>query len=173
MDKKIFPLGMSVPMPPGSTDRESILGIRTVEVPNPSDEEIMGQYSADIFSVDAKGNKILNENVFAEAFCEVNHLRYSHGLFYTRNGKASEEMVARDIWDSLRQEDFGFTTDMERRTKKLLGTVKLAATVEKLEARTYRSPTEEQTLKQLKKQKLEGKTRLHDLLDQLRRQEEN
>ncbi len=45
--------------------------------------------------------------------------------------------------------------------------------VEKLEARTYRSPTEEQTLKQLKKQKLEGKTRLHDLLDQLRRQEEN
>lgn len=135
MDKKIFPLGMSVPMPPGSTDRESILGIRTVEVPNPSDEEIMGQYSADIFSVDAKGNKILNENVFAEAFCEVNHLRYSHGLFYTRNGKASEEMVARDIWDSLRQEDFGFTTDMERRTKKLLGTVKLAATVEKLEAR--------------------------------------
>ena len=40
--------------------------------------------------------------------------------------------------------------------------------VEKLEARTY-----EQTLKQLKKQKLEGKTRLHDLLDQLRRQEEN
>lgn len=44
--------------------------------------------------------------------------------------------------------------------------------VEKLEARAYRTPMEEQTLKQLKKQKLEGKTRLHDLLDELRRQDE-
>lgn len=45
--------------------------------------------------------------------------------------------------------------------------------IEKLETRIYRTPMEEQTLKQLKKQKLEGKTRLHDLLDELRRQEEN
>lgn len=140
MDKMIFPLGMGVPLPPGSSDRESILGIRTVNAPDPSDEEIMGQYSADMFSEDAKGNKILNENIFAEAFCAVNHLRYSNGLFYTRYGKASEEMIARDIWDSLRQDDFGFTTDMERRTKKLLGTVKLAATVEKLEADKNRIP---------------------------------
>lgn len=44
--------------------------------------------------------------------------------------------------------------------------------VEQLEARAYRTPGEEQTLKQLKKQKLEGKTRLHDLLDKLCRQEE-
>ena len=37
--------------------------------------------------------------------------------------------------------------------------------VEKLESKSYRTPTEEQTLKQLKKQKLEGKTKLMELLD--------
>ena len=35
----------------------------------------------------------------------------------------------------------------------------------KLEAKSFRTPTEEQTLKQLKKQKLEGKTKLMELLD--------
>ncbi len=37
--------------------------------------------------------------------------------------------------------------------------------VTKLEAKHFRTPTEEQTLKQLKKQKLEGKTRLITMLD--------
>lgn len=45
--------------------------------------------------------------------------------------------------------------------------------VEKLEAKGYRTPTEEQTLKQLKKQKLEGKTRLHAILDGYNEQEGN
>lgn len=43
--------------------------------------------------------------------------------------------------------------------------------VEKLEGKAYRTPTEEQTLKQLKKQKLEGKTRLMDILDRLKKQD--
>ncbi len=38
--------------------------------------------------------------------------------------------------------------------------------VSKLEGKNFRTPTEEQTLKQLKKQKLEGKTRLMALLEQ-------
>ncbi len=38
--------------------------------------------------------------------------------------------------------------------------------VSKLEGKSFRTPTEEQTLKQLKKQKLEGKTRLVELLEQ-------
>ena len=42
--------------------------------------------------------------------------------------------------------------------------------VEKLEAKAFRSPTEEQTLKQLKKQKLEGKTQLMAVLDRLKHQ---
>ena len=40
--------------------------------------------------------------------------------------------------------------------------------VEKLESKTYRTPTEEQTLKQLKKQKLEAKTQLTAMLDRLK-----
>ena len=40
--------------------------------------------------------------------------------------------------------------------------------VEKLETRPYRTPSEDQSLKQLKKQKLDGKTRLEALLDKYR-----
>ena len=42
--------------------------------------------------------------------------------------------------------------------------------VEKLEGKAFHSPTEEQTLKQLKKQKLEGKTQLMAVLDRLKKQ---
>ncbi len=42
--------------------------------------------------------------------------------------------------------------------------------VEKLESKTFRTPTEEQTLKQLKKQKLEAKTQLTAMLDRLKKQ---
>lgn len=43
--------------------------------------------------------------------------------------------------------------------------------VDKLESKHYRTPTEDQTLKQLKKQKLEGKTKLMALLDRHSAQE--
>ncbi len=42
--------------------------------------------------------------------------------------------------------------------------------VTKLESKPFRTPTEEQTLKQLKKQKLEGKTSLVDLLDKYKQE---
>jgi uncharacterized protein YdcH (DUF465 family) len=40
--------------------------------------------------------------------------------------------------------------------------------IEKLENKPYRTPTEAQTLKQLKKQKLEGKTKFMAILDKYR-----
>lgn len=43
--------------------------------------------------------------------------------------------------------------------------------VEKLESKSYRTPTEQQTLKQLKKQKLENKTQLMDMLDRLKKED--
>jgi uncharacterized protein YdcH (DUF465 family) len=43
--------------------------------------------------------------------------------------------------------------------------------VDKLENKIFRTPTEEQTLKQLKKQKLEGKTKLMSILDRLKEHE--
>jgi uncharacterized protein YdcH (DUF465 family) len=42
--------------------------------------------------------------------------------------------------------------------------------IEKLESKPYRTPTEAQTLKQLKKQKLDGKTKFMDILDKYRAQ---
>ena len=44
--------------------------------------------------------------------------------------------------------------------------------VEKLEGKGFRTPTEEQTLKQLKKQKLENKTQLMDMLDRLKKEDQ-
>ncbi len=46
--------------------------------------------------------------------------------------------------------------------------VLLSKQVEKLESKPFRSPAEEQSLKQLKKQKLDAKTRLADRIDVLR-----
>ena len=43
--------------------------------------------------------------------------------------------------------------------------------IEKLEAKAFRTPTEQETLRQLKKQKLEGKTKLVSLLDKCREQD--
>ncbi len=43
--------------------------------------------------------------------------------------------------------------------------------VEKLENKPYRAPPEEQTLKQLKKQKLEGKTQIMGIVDTILAQE--
>lgn len=40
--------------------------------------------------------------------------------------------------------------------------------VEKLESKNFLTPSEQQTLKQLKKQKLEGKTRMMHILDDLK-----
>lgn len=45
--------------------------------------------------------------------------------------------------------------------------------IEKLETKSFRTPAEQQTLKQLKKQKLDGKTRLMHILDELKKRENN
>ena len=43
--------------------------------------------------------------------------------------------------------------------------------VDQLESKVYRTPTEERTLKQRKKQKLEGKTKMMEILDRLKKTE--
>ncbi|UZP68155.1 DUF465 domain-containing protein [Desulfovibrio mangrovi] len=43
--------------------------------------------------------------------------------------------------------------------------------LEKLESKIARTPSEDLTLKEIKKQKLEGKTRLQDILDRYRNAE--
>lgn len=44
--------------------------------------------------------------------------------------------------------------------------------IEKLESKSFRTPQEQQSLKLLKKQKLEGKTKLMDILDRLKKEEQ-
>ena len=44
--------------------------------------------------------------------------------------------------------------------------------LEKLESKNFLTPSEQQTLRQLKKQKLDGKTRLMDILDRLKKEEQ-
>ncbi len=45
--------------------------------------------------------------------------------------------------------------------------------IEKLESKPYRTPAETQSLKHLKKQKLDGKTKFMAILDTYRAQEQN
>lgn len=117
-----------------ATGIEEWLGIEVKECSTLSDDEIMQGYAQDMWYKDKKGIMQIDENVFAEAFTEVNHLRYNNGLFYTRNGKATEELLSRDVWESLR--DFGIKRDVERTTKKMIGAVKLASTVPALTVNT-------------------------------------
>lgn len=114
------------------TDLTDYLFVNLKVVDQPTDEEIMMQYEQNIFleGLNKKtGEKRINENVFAEEFRDVNKLRYNNGLFYTRHGKCTEEMIARDIWDSISHEPFCICTNVAQVTKRLLDAVKLASTV--------------------------------------------
>lgn len=75
--------------------------------------------------------KILNENTFAMGFTELNNLQYNNGLFYSKEGKKTEDSIAKDIWESIKGADIN--QNVAQVVSKLLGAVKLAASVEKLE----------------------------------------
>lgn len=113
-------------------DIAETLGIKVKIFSPPTDEEIMDSYMGDMWVDQSKG--IINENTFAKAFRDVNHLRYNNGLFYTRSGKITEEVISRDIWKSIEQ--VGINRDVERTVKKLVGTTKLASTVDSLQVNT-------------------------------------
>lgn len=111
-----------------------ILGITLSIEEDLSEEEILQTYTPGMFYDDKKGNRQLDENTFAEAFRDINHLRYNNGLFYTRSGKITEELLARDVWASIK--GFGIKQDVERITNKLMGAIKLASTVDNLDVNT-------------------------------------
>lgn len=94
----------------------------------PSDDEIMANYMPNMWIDEEAG--VLNENTFANAFSEINNLTYQNGLFYTRNGKMTEEILARDIWKTIA--NVGVSRNVAQYTKKLLEVVKLSSTVDKL-----------------------------------------
>ena len=113
-----------------NNDLSEYLGIKVQVFDPPTDDEIMESYYPDMW-VDKDRLKI-NENTFAKAFRDVNNLRYNNGLFYTRRGKIAEEMIGRDIWESIAE--IGINTNVERLVKRLIGATKYASTVKSLEA---------------------------------------
>ena len=99
------------------------MGITVIDDPMETDAEIGQRYTPNIW-VDEK-KKMLDENVFAKYFCEVNRVVFVNGLFYTKTGRVTQDEIERDIWQSI--ERVGVNTDVERKVKKLVGAVRLCA----------------------------------------------
>lgn len=116
--------------PSTGCDLTDTIGITVQVFDPPTDEEIMFEYIPDLWADEEKN--ILNENTFAKAFRDTNNLRYNNGLFYTRNGRKTEEVISKEIWESL--DEVNFCRDVDRTVKKLLGATKLASTVAELKA---------------------------------------
>ena len=101
----------------------SDIGVEIVDAPGATDQEIGEKYIPTIWSDEKK--KMLDENVFAKYFCEINKVVFVNGLFYTKTGRVTQDEIERDIWQSI--EKVGVNTDVERKVKKLAGAVRLCA----------------------------------------------
>lgn len=99
------------------------LGIEVIDAKGETDREIGQKYLSNIWENAQK--KILNENVFAKYFCEVNKVVFANGLFYTKNGRATQDEIERDIWQSI--EKVGINSNVESKVKRLVGSVRLCA----------------------------------------------
>ena len=110
-------------------DITEILGASVVSVDPPTEEEIVASYADGIW-LDQDKLKV-NENVFGRLFRDVYHLQYQNGLFYTKDGKMTEEFLSKEIWETIA--DIGIASDVEKTVKKLVGAVKLASTVRHME----------------------------------------
>ena len=111
-------------------DLHNYLGIDVVVEDPPTDEDILQKYMPYMWIEDKK-NRYINEHVFADTFIELNHLQYNNGLFYSKEGRKTDDTVASTIASSIRE--MGIYQDVERTTKKLLGAVKLTAHTESLD----------------------------------------
>ena len=111
-------------------DLHNYLGIDVVVEDPPTDEDILQKYMPCMWIEDKK-NRYINEHVFADTFIELNHLQYNNGLFYSKEGRKTDDTVASTIASSIRE--MGIYQDVERTTKKLLGAVKLTAHTESLD----------------------------------------
>lgn len=105
------------------------MGVKLNRVPEQSSDEIEQEFQENYWYEDKYGNRKLNENVFAEAFCAIYKLNYSNGTFYSVVGAVSEEKVKKMIWESIRTV---IKTNVDKEVTKLYGAVKLCATVPKL-----------------------------------------
>jgi len=99
------------------------LGVTCTYQPEPTDREIIASYYDKIW-VD-KDKKILDENTFARMFCDINKCVFYNGVFYTKDGRETEDSMDRSIWLSL--ESAGISTNVANKVKRLRDAVRLAA----------------------------------------------
>ena len=104
------------------------MDIEVIDNDDLTKEQIAQLYEDDMWLNDKKTK--VNENTFAKYFRDVNKLQYNNGLFYTREGKETEETISKYIWISI--EKAGINSSVANTVKKLLGAVKLASTVDEL-----------------------------------------
>ena len=104
------------------TDLEA-MGVTVTYQPEPTDREIVASYAGKIW-VDEK-KKILNENTFARMFCEINKCVFFNGVFYTKDGRETDDSLERSIWRSLETADI--STNVATKVKRLKDAVRLAA----------------------------------------------
>ena len=99
------------------------MGISVYWEEEPTDREIIASYRDKIW-VDEK-KKILNENTFARMFCEINKCVFYNGIFYTKDGKETDDSMERAIWRSL--ESANISTNVAAKVKRLKDAIRLAA----------------------------------------------
>lgn len=99
------------------------LGVSVYWEEEPTDREIVASYSDKIW-VDEK-KKILNENTFARMFCDINKCVFYNGVFYTKDGKETDDSMEKSIWQSLETADIA--TNVAAKAKRLKDAIRLAA----------------------------------------------
>lgn len=108
-------------------DLHNYLGIEVMVEDPPTEEEILAEYMPDMWYEDKKGDKRLNENVFAQAFRDINHLQYNNGQFYSNGKKVNIDMVRHFIFKSL--PNFGIYQNVAYVTNRLTAMVKRVSTI--------------------------------------------
>ncbi len=131
IDELLDPTPPTILDAPGESDLVSSLGVKHHWQPIIPEEQIISSYMSNMWHNAKK--RIVNENTFAKCFCELNALAYNNGLFYTANGKMSEDVVKNMIWQSLADPSFDINVDVARVTNKLFEAVKLCALRDSLE----------------------------------------
>lgn len=110
------------------TDLEQCLGATIEIAETPPDEQVEQEYEQDMWL--DRDKLILNESTFAKAFRDKNGLTYNNGLFYSYEGKVTEEIITKHVWVSL--DEMGIGRDVARLTHKLVEAIKICSTVDKL-----------------------------------------
>lgn len=124
-------------LPVFGSDLEDIIGAKIVPGEDLTDDRISALLpnGLDDLWTDARKKTSVNENNYAKLLREYYHLQYNNGIFYTREGRMTDEMLAYQIWQTMQAyPDIRIDTNVERTITKIINATKIAATVESMKA---------------------------------------